>query len=175
MTREPILLEALTIQPHHLWAEQWMLLTSGDFTAGKFNTMAVGWGSFGTMWSKPFAQVVVRPNRYTHDFMMKHDTFTLCAFPEKHRKSVQLLGSKSGRNGDKIAESGLVPIVSTKIAAPGFKEAELILECRQIYRATVDPRGFLDTDIDKNYPQKDYHSIFYGEILAAFGTAAYRR
>ena len=173
MKRNAIPVRDLTIKVHHLWAEQWMLLTAGDFAAGKFNTMAVGWGALGTMWGKPFAHVVVRPNRYTHEFMEKYDTFTLCAFPEKQRKAVQLLGSKSGRHGDKIAESGLTPIASTKVAAPGFDEAELVLECRQIYRGKVDPRGFLDKDIDKNYPQKDYHSIFYGEILAAFAGPAF--
>ena len=175
MARKPIALNAVVARVHHLWAEQWMLLTSGDFAAGKFNTMAVGWGALGAMWGKPFAHVVVRPTRYTREFMEKYSTFTLCAFPETARKAVQLLGSKSGRQGDKIAESGLTPIASAKVAAPGFEEAELIIECRQIYRATVDPRGFLDKNIEKHYPQKDYHSIFYGEVLAVFGTAAYRR
>jgi len=175
MKRSEIPIRDLKVKVHHLWAEQWLLLTAGDFCTHKFNTMTVGWGALGTMWGKPFAHVVVRPGRYTHEFMEKHDTFTLCAFPEKHRKAVQLLGSKSGRQGDKIVESGLTPIVSTKIAAPGFDEAELIIECRQIYRAKVDPRGFLDKDIDKNYPQKDYHTIFYGEILAAFGSASFSR
>ena len=169
MSRKPVPLEKFTVRAHHLWAEQWMLLTCGDFAAGKYNTMAVGWGSFGTMWGKPFAHVVVRPTRYTDEFMRQYDTFTLCAFPEKHRKAVQLLGTKSGRHLDKIAESGLTPIASAKIAAPGFAEAELIVECRQIYRAKVDPAGFRDKDIHTNYPQKDYHSIYYGEILAAFG------
>jgi flavin reductase (DIM6/NTAB) family NADH-FMN oxidoreductase RutF len=175
MTRRPIVPQELAVRVHHLWAEQWMLLTAGDFAAGKFNAMAVGWGALGTLWGKPFAHVVVRPTRYTHEFMEKYDTFTLCAFPEKYRKAVQLLGSKSGRQGDKIAESGLTPIASAKVAAPGFDEAELILECRQIYRARVDPRGFLDKDIDKNYPQKDYHSIFYGEVLAASGAGSFGR
>ena len=173
MSRDPIPLEALTVRTHHLWAEQWMLLTCGDFAAGKFNTMAVGWGSLGTMWGKHFAHVVVRPTRYTHEFMEKYATFTLCAFSKVHRPAVQFLGSTSGRDSDKIAESKLIPIASAKVAAPGFAEAELILECRQIYRDKVDPRGFLDKGIDKNYPQKDYHSIYYGEIVAAFGTAAF--
>jgi flavin reductase (DIM6/NTAB) family NADH-FMN oxidoreductase RutF len=169
MTRKPILPEELTVRTHQLWSEQWMLLTAGDFPSKKFNTMAVGWGALGTMWGKPFAHVVVRPTRYTHEFMERYDAFTLCAFPEKYRKAVQLLGSKSGRDSDKIAESGLTPIASAKIAAPGFAEAELIMECRRIYRGQVDPRGFADKELDKNYPQKDYHTIYYGEILAVFG------
>jgi len=175
MKRKAIPIHDLTIKVYHFWPEHWILLTAGDFTSGKFNTMAIGWGGLGNMWGKPFAHVVVRPSRYTHEFMEKYDTFTICAFPEKYRKAVKLLGTKSGRNSDKIAESGLTPIASMKIAAPGFDEAELILECRKIYRDKVDPRGFLDKNIDKNYPLKDYHSIFYGKVLAVFGVKSFFR
>ncbi len=175
MTRKLIPVEEFVLRPHHILSTQWMLLTSGDFKKRHFNTMAVGWGAFGTMWSKPFVHVVVRPTRYTHEFMEKYDTFTLCAFPEKHRKAVQLLGSKSGRDSDKIAESGLTPIASSKVAAPGFDEAELIIECRKIYCGKVDPAGFLDSDIAKNYPLKDYHSIYYGEVFVISGEKTYRR
>ena len=173
MDRKPIDVGNLLVRAHHLWAEQWMLLTAGVFVAGKFNTMAVGWGSLGTMWSKPFAQVVVRPGRYTLEFMAQYDTFTLCAFPEAHRGAVQLLGSKSGRDGDKIAESGLTPSASTVVAAPCFVEAELVIECRKIYRQDMDPSNFLDPTIDANYPQKDYHRVYFGEIVAVSGVEAF--
>jgi len=58
--------------------------------------MTVAWGSLGTMWNLPFAQIVVRPTRHTFGFMERFDTFTLCAFPEPRRKALQLLGSTSG-------------------------------------------------------------------------------
>jgi len=174
MTRALIPFDELLVRPHHLWNEQWLLLTAGDFAARHFNTMTVGWGSLGTMWNRPFAQVVVRPIRYTHEFMDRYDTFTLCAFPEAYRQALNLLGTKSGRHGDKIAESGLTPIPSTQVATPGFAEAELILECRKIYRADFDPTHFLDPRIEKNYPQKDYHTVYFGEILAIWGEELYR-
>jgi len=175
MKRNAIPIHDLTIKVYHFWPEHWILLTAGDFTSGKFNTMAIGWGGLGNMWGKPFAHVVVRPSRYTHEFMEKYDTFTICAFPEEYRKAVQLLGTKSGRHSDKIAESGLTPIASTKIAAPGFDEAELIIECRQIYRDQLDPRGFLDKNIDKNYRLKYYYIIFDGKVLAVFGVKSFFR
>ena len=174
MARELIPAGQLRATALHLWSEQWLLLTCGDFASGDFNTMTVGWGSLGTMWAKPFAQIVVRPGRYTHEFLERFDHFTLSAFPEPYRKALTLLGTKSGRDGDKISATGLTPIASTEIASPGFAEAELILECRQIYRQIMDPAGFLDPAIDKNYPIKDYHTIYYGEILAALGESAYR-
>lgn len=150
-----------------------MLLTNGDFTAGHFNTMTVGWGSLGVMWGRPFVQVVVRPTRYTYEFMEQYDTFTLCAFPEAYRQALQLLGTKSGRDGDKIAEAGLTPIASTLIPAPGFAEAGLIVECRKIYWQDMDPAHFLDLTIEKHYAKKDYHRIYFGEVVAINGTEAY--
>jgi len=156
-----------------LWSNKWMLLTAGDFRKNTFNTMTVGWGSLGVMWNKPFVQVVVRPTRYTHNFMEKYETFTLCAFPEKYRQALELLGSKSGRYGDKIAESGLQPIASTKVAAPSFAEAELIIECRKIYWDDLKPDHFLDHRIHTNYPLKDYHRVYFGEIVAILGEDNY--
>ena len=169
MTRKPILLDDLLVKAHHLWAKQWLLLTAGDFSTGDFNTMTVGWGSLGTMWGKPFAQVVVRPVRYTYEFIERFDTFTLSAFEMRYRRALNLLGTQSGRDGDKIAEAGLTPIPSMRVAAPGFAEAELILECRKIYWDDIEPGHFLDPGIESNYPQKDYHRIYFGEILAAYG------
>jgi len=169
MAREPIPFEQFVVKSHHLWSKQWMLLTAGDFAAGDFNTMAVGWGSLGTIWEKPFAQVVVRPGRYTYEFTERHDTFTLCAFPEEHRSAVQLLGTRSGRDSDKISEAGITPIASTQIAAPGFDEAELIIECQKVYWDDVKPAQFLDPKIDGYYPEKDYHRIYFGRIVAVCG------
>ena len=156
-----------------LWSNKWLLLTSGDFEKNAFNTMTVGWGSLGVMWNKPFAQVVVRPTRYTYNFMEQYDTFTLCALPEKYRKALELLGSKSGKYGDKIAESGLQPIASTKIAAPAFAEAELIIECQKTYWDDFKPDHFLDHQIHSSYPMKDYHRVYFGEILVILGEDKY--
>ena len=174
MACEPIAFDQLTVRAHHLWAIQWMLLTAGDFASGKFNTMTVGWGSLGTMWGRPFAQVVVRPVRHTYQFMESHNTFTLCAFAEQYREAVQYLGTVSGRDTDKITESGLTPIASAQVAAPAFAEAELIIECRKIYSDDMDPTRFVDPAIEDNYPQKDYHRIYFGQILAIAGLNDYR-
>ncbi|HSQ40390.1 MAG TPA: flavin reductase [Anaerolineales bacterium] len=169
MTPKPISIEEFMIRPMHLWDIQWLLLTSGDFFEGRFNAMTVGWGSIGYMWRRPFVQVVVRPIRYTYEFMERYDTFTLCAFPKKYHSALQLLGNKSGRDGDKITEAGLTPAASIKIAAPGYAEAELILECRKMYWDDVHPEHFPDLRIDANYPDKDYHRIYFGEILYVLG------
>lgn len=166
MSLKFIQIEEFVIKPIHLWEIQWLLLTSGDFNEKKFNAMTVGWGSVGYMWRRPFVQVVVRPIRYTYEFMERYDTFTLCAFPNPYQAALNVLGTTSGRDGDKIGKAGLTPVASKKIDAPGYAEAELVLECRKMYWDDVHPEHFLDPGISANYPRKDYHRIYFGEILS---------
>jgi len=161
-----------TLQPFRQWDKGWFALAAGDFSAGKFNAMTVSWGSMGIMWGRPFAQAVVRPTRFTHRFTEEFDNFTLCAFPEKYRDALNLLGSKSGRDVDKIALSGLTPVASQHISSPAFAEAELILECGKIYADHIDPAGFLDPTIAQNY-SGDYHRVYFGQILRIFGEEKY--
>lgn len=174
MKRDLIPFNQFVVKAHDIWTKQGMLLAAGDFATGQYNTMTIGWGSIGMMWKQPFVQVVVRPSRYTREFMERHDAFTVCAFPPEYRDAMMLLGTKSGRDGDKIAEAKLTPIASAQVAAPGFAEADLVLECRKIYWNDMDPARFLDPDIESNYPQKDYHRIYFGRIMAVHGTDSYR-
>ncbi|PKL87766.1 MAG: flavin reductase [Ignavibacteriae bacterium HGW-Ignavibacteriae-2] len=155
----------LTVRINDLWDNKWFLLTAGSFTHDEYNTMTIAWGSFGIMWNKPFVQVVVRPTRFTYQFMEKYKTFTLCRFPEKYKTELKLLGSKSGRDINKIKESGLTVKQSTTVEAPCFEEADMIFECNKIYYDDFKPENFLDSGIEKNYPLKDYHRIYFGEIL----------
>ena len=173
MALQPIEFARFSSRVFHLFDEQWLLLTGGDFAASQFNTMTISWGSLGIIWGRPFVQVVVRPTRYTHEFMERFDTFTVTAFPERFHRALNVLGSRSGRAGNKIAEVGLTPVAATQIAAPAFAEAELVLECRKIYRAAFDPQHFVDPAIDANYPQEDYHTVYFGEIVALRGEAKY--
>jgi len=156
----------LSVEIVNLWDKQWFLLTSG--TLDDCNMMTVSWGSIGCMWNKPFAQIVVRPQRYTFEYLEKNDSFTLCAFKENYRQALQHLGSKSGRYGDKLNMTDLTLKKSTKISAPAYNEASLILECQKIYYQDLNPEGFLDKSIQDNYPINDYHRVYYGEILTAF-------
>ena len=171
MPRQLIPIEKLVLRPQFIWEE--LLLTSGDFSAGRYNAMTIGWGSLGVMWGLPFVQVVVRPVRYTYEFMNQHETFTVCAFPSQFSPALSLLGSKSGRDGDKITESGLTVTPSVRVAAPSYAQAELVLECKKIYWDDLNKDHFLHPVIAKKYPAEDYHRIYYGEILAVLGEPQY--
>jgi flavin reductase (DIM6/NTAB) family NADH-FMN oxidoreductase RutF len=169
MSNQSIPIQEFSTKIHSLWNDGWFLLTAGNFADKKFNCMTVSWGSMGTIWNKPFVQVVVRPTRYTYEFMESNPDFTICAFPKQYRKALSLLGSKSGREGDKIKESGLTPCKSSLVSAPSYIEANLVIECRKIYSDVFKPQGFIDPAIEEHYPLSDYHRIYYGEVLTLRG------
>lgn len=168
MQRKPVDINQLTIKPHDLFHNQWLLLTCGDYTKGEYNAMTIGWGAFGTIWNKPFAFVAVRYSRYTFEFMEKYDTFTIAAFPSEYHQALSMLGSRSGRDGDKIAASGLTPEASSIVAAPSFNEAELLIECCKMYWNDLNPAHFLDESLHDIYQAHDYHRFYFGEILQVF-------
>ena len=174
MQRESIPFERFRLSVVSIWDRQWLLLATGDFQKKDNNCMTVGWGSFGVMWGRPFAMVVVRPTRYTWQLMERSDSFTLTAYPEEHREKLSYCGSHSGRDGDKAKACGLTACAAGRVRAPAFEEAELLIECRKIYEDDFDPGRFLDPKIETNYPQKDYHRVYFGQILALSGIAAYR-
>lgn len=162
-----------TVKINELWKNKWFLLTAGNFEKKHFNTMTVAWGYFGVMWNKPMAVVVVRPGRFTFGFMEKYDSFTLTAFDKKYKKDLNILGTKSGRDGDKIAETKLTPVASSTIEAPTFKDAELVVECKKVYWDDFKPENFIDQSIQKNYPLKDFHRMYFGEVIEIRGIENY--
>ena len=174
MNRSDIPVEAFQVPAAQVWDRQWLLLAAGDFEKKDYNCMTVGWGGFGVMWGRPLAMVVVRPTRHTWKLMERSDSFSLSAFPENFREALSWCGSHSGRDGDKAAAAGLTAIACRSIKSPGFAEAELVVECRKSYWSDFDPAHFVDTGIESNYPKKDYHRMYFGEIVAISGTPRWR-
>jgi len=173
MTRHPVDVNKLYAGPFKIF-EDWLLLTGGDFASGRFNPMTVSWGSMGVIWGKPFVQVVVRPQRHTFGFMEQYDTFTVCAFPGKFKEALGVLGSKSGRDVDKVKLTGIRPEASTVAGAPSYREACLVIECRKMYWQDLDPKHFLADFIAPKY-KNDYHRAYFGEVLAVCGSSEYTR
>jgi len=161
-----------TIQPteitdnvFRLIDKDWMLITAGDVE--KFNTMTASWGGLGILWNKKICFCVVRPSRYTYEFIEEVDTFTLSFFEEKYRKALSFCGTKSGRDVDKIAATGFTPMAGQKKSV-FFEEARLVLECKKLYYQDLDPSNFLDPAIEKNYNGQDYHRMYVGEIIGCY-------
>ena len=162
------------MRPAADFGDRWFLLTAGDFAKKHYNTMTVSWGTIGVLWTKPIVQVFSRPQRYTTEFLDAYPDFTLALFPEKFRPALNLLGTKSGRDLDKIAASGLTPVASSVVAAPSFAEAELVIEAKKLFAQKIDPASFVDASIiATHYPKRDFHTHYIGEILAVRGAAAW--
>ena len=162
------------LRPHEAFNYRALLLTAGSFEEGKFNTMTIGWGFTGTMWSEPMMVVAVRPTRYTFGFMENYPDFTVTAFPKTFQRDLNILGTRSGRDGDKLAQTKLHAVAANHVGAPTFAEAELSVECKKLYWVDLDPKHFLDPAIHKLYELKDYHRIYYGRIEAIYGTVEYK-
>ena len=142
---------------------RWMLVAATD-KSGKTNAMTASWGGMGVLWGKKVAFVFIRPQRYTKRFVDETDKFTLSFFDDSYKKMLGYMGKVSGKDEDKMAKSGLT--VTDKDGAPVFKEASLTLVCRKIYRDTLKEENFIDkSNIEKWYPQKDYHDVYVAEIV----------
>jgi flavin reductase (DIM6/NTAB) family NADH-FMN oxidoreductase RutF len=156
--------DQITDNPFKLVGADWMLLTAGN--KDSYNMMTAAWGGFGVMWNKNICFCVVRPSRYTYEFIENNDIFTLSFFDKSMRSVLDFCGKYSGRDYNKAAETGLTAI-ETRNGSVFFNEARLAIECRKLYYQDINPLNFIDSEIDaRNYPQKDYHRMYIGEILA---------
>jgi flavin reductase (DIM6/NTAB) family NADH-FMN oxidoreductase RutF len=143
--------------------KDWMLVTAG--TRDHVNTMTASWGHLGIMWNLPVAICYIRPQRYTFGFANEHDDYTLSFFERKDRDILQFCGTKSGRDHDKIRETGLKPL-ETDSGNIYFEQARLVLECRKIYQDDMKAEHFVRPEIaKKNYPNNDFHRFYFGEII----------
>jgi flavin reductase (DIM6/NTAB) family NADH-FMN oxidoreductase RutF len=150
--------------PFTLIGQDWMLITAEH--GGKLNTMTAAWGGLGVMWGKNVAFVVIRPTRYTWEFVEGAQGFSLTFFDHHYKEQLSYLGSVSGRKENKIANAGLTTIFDEGL--PYFQETSLALFCRKLYRQDYHPHGFIDSHIDEKwYPEKDYHTMYIAEIYKA--------
>ena len=143
--------------------EDWMLITAAD-TKGTVNTMTASWGCAGILWNKPVAICFIRPQRYTYGIVEDTDTLTLSFFPSgEQRDALRYCGTKSGRDGDKFAATGLT-VARTADGTPYVDEANLVLVCRKLYADDLREGCFLAPEMLCHYPAKDYHRFYICEI-----------
>ena len=154
-----------SFNPFEKIGKQWMLISAGN--ANSWNTMTASWGGVGIIWGKPSATCYIRHSRYTMEFVDSNEYFTLTFLKDGHRDALNLLGTKSGRDMDKMHDSGLTPIFVD--GQPTFAEAELVLVCRKRCKSEIAPEDILHPEtIAKNYANRDFHAMYIGEIVAAY-------
>ena len=143
--------------------EDWMLITAAN-SEGEVNTMTASWGCAGILWNKPVAVCFIRPQRYTYSIVEDSDTLTLSFFPKgEYREALRYCGTKSGRDGDKFAATGLT-VEKTAEGTPYPAEANLVLVCRKLYADDLKENAFIDPEMLKHYAARDYHRFYICEI-----------
>ena len=141
--------------------KKWALLTAGNKES--FNTMTISWGGLGTLWNKPVATTYVRTSRYTHDFLDDNEYFTVSFFQEEYKKQLGVLGSKSGRDMDKIHDSGLTP--KTVDGSVTLEEAEVTLLCKKLMRQRLEPSSMNPEIAKQFYEGEAEHDMYVGEVV----------
>ncbi len=140
--------------------KEFALVTAG--TNNDLNTMTISWGAFGELWFKNMATIYIRPSRYTIKYLDKEEYFTISFYEKEYKKALVLCGTKSGRDIDKIKETGFTPLYDK---APFFKEASLVLICRKVAKTSFENAEIYDEDIiAKNYKDNEYHYIYNAVI-----------
>lgn len=150
-----------SMNPFKLLSRDWMLITAGN--REKVNAMTASWGGFGEMWGKHVAFIVVRPQRYTKEFLDKENTFSLSFFDDKYKDTLSYLGTVSGRAEDKIKKAEMNINYSSDI--PFIEESKVTFFCKTLYKEVVKPDSFIvDGITDSWYPNEDYHYLYIAEI-----------
>ena len=149
------------------WFRDAQLLCAGN--EAKSNAMTIGWGGIGTLWGRPSITVYVAEKRYTKEFMDSVAFFTVMSFDVKDSKVLTYMGSKSGRDGDKAQALGLHKAYTSN-GTPYYTEASMVIECKIMYVAPFDPKGF-QSDVPKkmysNFPA-GIHTMYIGEVVNAW-------
>ena len=139
-----------------------VFLTSGG--EGERNVMTMGWGMTGVMWGKPVFLAPVRTSRHTFDLIQKTGCYAVCIPKSDRKKELAVCGSKSGRDADKFALTGLKALPCRQIDAPAVADC-LVIECKVAYQTTLE-KSALPADIRERWYQKnDLHTLMIGEIV----------
>lgn len=167
MALRPIDITKLSMSPFQKIGKEWFLIAAGD--EEKHNMMTASWGCLGVLWNKNVAISFIRPQRYTKQFVDGNEYFTMNFFSEEYRNVLSFCGSKSGREFDKAKETGLTPLAVDQTIT--FEQAKLVLVVKKLYIDEIKKDHFLDAMlVEKNYPNSDFHTVYIGEIVAAYET-----
>ena len=149
------------------------LIENGAFltvrAAEKCNTMTIGWGLLGVCWRKPILTVAVRDSRYTFQLMETAVDFTVTMPSGNLRDEIFYCGTKSGRDVDKFTECGLEMAPGREVNSPIIHTPGLHVECKIVYKSAMAAEH-LAPPLHELYPQKDFHTLYYGEVVACYET-----
>jgi flavin reductase (DIM6/NTAB) family NADH-FMN oxidoreductase RutF len=132
------------------------------------NVMTIGWASIGFMWGRPMLTVMVRKSRHTYTLIERTSEFTVSVPTSgKLGKELEFCGTESGKEKDKLKECNLQLYPAEKIKTPILDIPGIHFECKIAFKSAVDPIH-LEESYKHLYPAKDYHTIYYGEIVYCY-------
>jgi len=144
-----------------------LLVTQGKEHAAT-NVMTIGWVSFGVVWGRPVACVLVRPSRFTHVLLEETLLFTINVPPTHLRKAVEECGKYSGRTMNKFTHCALTPVYLGGFPVPSIAECVATVQCAVVEKTRVEPSTLVPLIQETYYPQGDYHTIYFGEIQTSW-------
>ena len=113
----------------------------------KAKLMTAAWG--GICCSKPpCVQVRLRAATYSHGNIKRRKAFTVNIPSDEHWREADYIGIVSGRDNNKIEDSGFTVSKSLLVDAPMVEECGLVIECR--LKETVE---------------LGLHTMYVGEIM----------
>ncbi len=133
---------------------------------GEPNVMTIGWGTLGSVWSRPIWIVLVRPSRYSHGSIDRSGCFTVNVPGPELAEVCEICGSASGRDTDKFARCALTAERASKVQAPLVKECPIVYECRVVHANDVLAPTLADDIRRGAYRGGDFHRCYWGEIVA---------
>ena len=122
---------------------------------GKQNVMAAAW-AMPLDFEPAKVIVIVAKDTFTRQLIDASGEFILNIHCKKQAAQVLQVGSESGNDVDKFAQSGLQPIAAQQITAPRVAGCIAYLECKII----TEPRN------------QDLYDLYIGEVVAAQAHAA---
>jgi flavin reductase (DIM6/NTAB) family NADH-FMN oxidoreductase RutF len=131
------------------------------------NVMTIGWALFGPIWRKPALLAAVRNSRFTYGILEKAEFFTVSVPAGSREKEIEFCGTRSGKDIDKFRECGFSLLPGPKSGAPLLDIPGFHYDCRIMYKTPMDP-AFLAGELRALYPKKDYHTLYFGEILGCY-------
>ncbi|MDD3106222.1 MAG: flavin reductase [Bacilli bacterium] len=137
------------------------LLTAGNHDT--YNTMTIGWATIGVIWGKNVLTCYVRKSRFTYQFMEENDLFTVSFYDNQYKDCLTYLGSRSGRNEDKVKATNMTPLYVEDTVT--FQEARVTFVCKKLYYQDLDSTKINEVIQGRYYPRGDFHRFYIGEIV----------
>jgi flavin reductase (DIM6/NTAB) family NADH-FMN oxidoreductase RutF len=123
--------------------------------SGKANIITLAW-VMPTSINPPLVAISVRPTRYSHRLIEETGEFVVNIPTMEILKATLFCGRRSGEEYDKFKETKLTASSARTVKTPIVEECVAHLECRLAQKFTTGD-----------------HTIFVGEVVAAYADAEY--